>query len=70
MTLSIGLRVVSEDGLRTLFFLHHSLDETLDSFGDQLQSKMILHIEDPEDQNNEEEPKKITERAPSLESDV
>ena len=67
----IGLRVLSEDGLRTIFFLHHSLDQTLDSFGEQLRAKMILHIEDAaEPTDDEEEPKKTTERAPSLESDV
>lgn len=70
MALPIGLRVLSEDGLRTLFFLHHSLDRTLESFGDELQSKMILHIEDVDAEKNAEEPKKKTERTHSLESDV
>ncbi|CAF1276715.1 unnamed protein product, partial [Rotaria sordida] len=42
---SIRLRVLSEDGLKTLFFLDEKLDRTLESYDDNLKPRMILSIE-------------------------
>ena len=45
----IRIRVLSSDGLTTLFFLDKKLDRTLESFGEELKPEMILSIDDDEE---------------------
>ncbi|CAF3496097.1 unnamed protein product [Rotaria sp. Silwood1] len=72
----IRLRVLSEDGLTTLFFLDDELDRTLESYDDDLKPRMILSIEHNDDidckRNSRQRSKSLesTKRTYSYESDV
>ncbi|UJR36812.1 hypothetical protein I4U23_029526 [Adineta vaga] len=52
---SIRLRVLSEDGLETLFFIDKEIHRTLESYNDCLKPRMILNIEDTDDEEDKEE---------------
>jgi hypothetical protein len=45
----IHLRILSEDGLTTICFLHKENNRTLESYNDRLKDRMILSIEDTDD---------------------
>ncbi|CAF0978151.1 unnamed protein product [Adineta ricciae] len=73
----IHIRVLSEDGLTTLVFLHKNLDRTLDFYSGQLKSRMILRVEDADMPTNITRPPYLrsksttsSERTYSFESDV
>jgi hypothetical protein len=44
----LHLRVLSEDSSTTVFFLHHELHRTLESYHDSLKPGMVISIEDCE----------------------
>ncbi|CAF2575114.1 unnamed protein product [Rotaria sp. Silwood2] len=73
---SIRLRVLSEDGLTTLFFLDEELDRTLESYDDDLKPRMILSIEHKDEIDCKRNPRQrskslnSTVRTYSYESDV
>ena len=73
----IHIRVLTEDGLTTLVFLHKNLDRTLDFYSEQLKSRMILRVEDDDMPANITRPPYLrsksttsSERTYSFESDV
>ncbi len=72
----IRLRVLSEDGLTTLFFLDREPDRTLESYDEELKPRMILNIEDDNEINSKRnqfqraKSMSIGERTYSYESDV
>ncbi|CAF4523695.1 unnamed protein product [Rotaria sp. Silwood1] len=51
----IRIRVLSEDGLTTVFVLYKELNRTLESYNDFLKARMILSIEDNDVDNDEEQ---------------
>ena len=51
----LHLRVLSEDSATTLFFLHHELHRTLQSYQDCLKAGMIISIEDREEEVEDEQ---------------
>ncbi|CAF2398392.1 unnamed protein product [Rotaria sp. Silwood2] len=69
----IHIRVLSEDGLTTVFVLHKELNRTLQSYNDFLKARMILSIEDNDQEKHLERSSSTTssERTYSFdESDV
>ena len=50
---SIRLRVFSEDGLKTLFFITNDVNRTVESYNDRLAARMILSIEDTDDNDDD-----------------
>lgn len=62
----LHLRVLSEDSGTTLFFLHHELHRTLESYQDCLKPGMIISIEDCEEVADDEQ-LESTRSAPSNE---
>ena len=60
---SIRIRVLSEDGLTTVFYLYNELNRTVESYNDVLKPRMILSIED-----NDTPHKKHLERSKSTTS--
>ncbi|CAF3531012.1 unnamed protein product [Rotaria sordida] len=50
---SIRIRVLSEDGLTTVFLLSKELNRTIESYNDFLKARMILSIEDDDLDNDE-----------------
>ncbi|CAF0809018.1 unnamed protein product [Adineta ricciae] len=51
---SIRLRVFSEDGLKTLFFITNDVNRTVESYNDRLAARMILSIEDTDDNDDDD----------------
>ncbi|CAF0730923.1 unnamed protein product [Adineta steineri] len=51
---SIRLRVLSEDGLNTIFLIDKELNRTIESYNNCLKARMILNIEDSDDDDDRE----------------
>ncbi|CAF1019697.1 unnamed protein product [Adineta steineri] len=52
---SIRLRVLSEDGLNTIFLIDKELNRTIESYNNCLKARMILNIEDSDDDDDDRE---------------
>ncbi len=63
----IRVRVLSEDGLTTLFFLDDELNRTLESYNDNLKPRMILSIEDNDELNLKRDYLQRSKRSASIE---
>jgi len=65
---SIRLRILSEDGLTTLFFIHKEPNRTLESYNDCLKDLMVLSIEDSDDDDDDNQQEKHFQRSKSVTS--